>query len=313
MYKLKFTTLTPLHISNGETLDQNFHYTVFQDELYRIDHVKFSKILAKKENINFTNDISIDLVEGWVRKYQLEIIDNAYSYIIPIDQSFKLHLDNKVAQGRRQVIEFINSNGKFYVPASSIKGAFLTILGLETSGIQAGPNARINDKVVFYDSDFIDYKFFKVYRTENRPPANNLICLQPGAKFEMKLQKNGNLSINDLRAKLLNYSSTQINLALTNIGKYKSRKDQLKGADHFEKALEEIAKIKLKNNEYLINIGYGSGSWFKVFKDTIPKFKSKSPNPKRKGKLEVAHTTFSVLINNSLHHLGWCKLEIEEL
>lgn len=313
MYKFKFTTITPVHISNGENLDQSFHYTVFRDELYRIDHNKFSKLLAKKENIDFTKVIDLKTIENWVRKYQLEIIDNAYSYSVSIDDNFKTHLSNPRAQGRRQVIEFINSNGKFYIPASSIKGALLTVLGVSTSGIQAGPNADINDRIVFHDSDFIDSSNFRVYRTENRPPANNLICIKPNVKFEMSLVREGNLSIENLKSKLSEYSSTQINLALDNVVKYKSRTDQLKGADHFEKALEEIDRMKFRNDEYLINIGFGGGSWFKVFEGTVPKFNSKSPNPKRKGKPEEAHTTFSVSINNTLHHLGWCKLEIEEL
>lgn len=313
MYKLKFTTITPLHISNGETLDQNFHYTIFKDELHRIDHNKLAKILAKKENIDFTKNINLTLIENWIKKYQIDIVDYATSYTVRIDDNFKAHLSNPRAQGKRQVIEFINSNGKFYVPASSIKGALLTVLGLESSGIQPGPNANIIDKIVFQDSDFMDYSNFRVYRTENRPPANNLICLVPDSKFEMRLLKNGNLSINDLREKLTEYSNTQIKLALDKIVKYKSRRDQLKGADNFEKALEEIDKIKLREKEYLINVGYGGGSWFKVFENTVPMFNSKSPNPRRKGKKEEAHTTFSVLIKNTLHHLGWCKLEIEEI
>lgn len=313
MYKFKFTTITPLHISNGETLDQGFNYTVFKDELYKIDLIKFSRILAQKENIDFSKDITISVIENWVRKYQLSIIDEAFSYTVEIHESFKSHLNNPRAQGRRQVIEFINSNGKFYIPASSVKGSLLTVLGVNTSGIQAGNNARIQDKIVFHDSDFIDSGKFMVYRTENRPPATNLICLKPHQIFEMMLMKNGNISIDELRSRLNDYSKNQIELALTNIVKYKSRKDQLKGADHFEKALTEIESIKLEDGEYLINIGYGGGSWFKVFKDIVPKFKSKSPSPKRKGKDEEAHTTFSIAINNSLKHLGWCKLEIEEL
>ncbi len=313
MYKLKFTTLTPLHISNGETLDQGFHYTVFKDELYKIDLNKFSRLLAKKENINFTQDITISTIESWVRKHQLTIIDEAITYSLEIHNSFKNHLNNPRAQGRRQVIEFINSNGKFYIPASSVKGALLTVLGVDTSGIQAGEQADLKDKIVFYDSDFIDSSNFMVYRTENRPPANNLICLKPNCKFEMKLQKNGNLDIKDLKSKLEEYSKTQIKLALDKIVKYKSRKDQLKGADHFEKALIEIELVRLDKNEYLINVGYGGGSWFKVFKNIVPKFPSKSPSRTRKGKMEEAHTTFSISINNSLKHLGWCKLEIEKI
>jgi len=312
MYRFKFTTLTPVHISNGEELNYGFNYTVFKDELYKIDQNKLANILAKREKIDFTQDITIKTIENWVRKYQIDIVDNASLYSVEIDQSFKKHLENPRAQGRRQVIEFINSNGRFYIPASSVKGALLTVLGVSTSGIQPGENANIKDKIVFQDSTFIDQRNFMVYRTENRPPATNLICLKPGITFEMHLLKNGNLSIKELKEKLSNYSHTQIDLALKHIIKFKSRKDQLKGADYFEKALDEIAKLQLNSNEFLINIGFGGGSWFKVYENLIPKFKSKSPNPKRKGKFEEAHTTFSVLIDNTLYQLGWCKMEIEE-
>jgi len=313
MYKLRFTTLTPLHISNGETLDQGFNYTVSRDNLCKIDMNKFSKLIAAKEKIDFTADITLKTIDNWINKYQTDVINNASSYSVKIHPYFKSHLENPRARGQKQVIEFINSNGNFYIPASSIKGSILTILGKETTGIQAGPNANIKDKIVLNDSDIIGSDKFMVYRTENRPPSNNLICLKPGNQFEMNLRKKGNISIQELELKLSNFSTNQIDLALKKIVKFKSRSDQLKGADHFEKALHEIRNIKLRSNEYLINIGFGGGSWFKVFENKTPFFKSKSPNPKRKGKDEEAHTTFSVRLNNKLYHIGWCKLEIEAI
>jgi CRISPR/Cas system CSM-associated protein Csm5 (group 7 of RAMP superfamily) len=312
MVKLKFTTLTPLHISNGEVLDQNFHYKVYNNEVFKIDRNKLAAILAKKEKIDFSQDISTKNIESWISKYQIDIINNSSSYSVQFDNDFKSHLNNPKANGQRGINEFINSNGKFYIPGSSIKGALLTVLNINSLGIEAGENARIQDKFVIRDSEFIEDTNFMVFRTINRPPIISLLCLKPNTTFVIDIHKLGNLSISDLKLGLKNYSITQMKNALEKIIKYKSKTGRSNGADYFAKALEKPNTIKLENDEFLINIGYGGGSWFKVYEGEIPKFPSKSPKPNRKGKEEEAHTTFSVSINNVLHHIGWCKLKIEE-
>lgn len=310
MYKFNFTTITPLHISNGEVLDQNFHYTTFRDEVYKIDHFKFSRLIAKKEKIDFDNNITIRLIESWVKKHQLDIIDEAYIFNVKIHETFDSHLKNKRADGRRQIIEFINSNGKFYVPASSVKGALLTPLGETSLGINT-LDPHIKDKVVFYDSEVLDSNNFSVYRTENRPPQNNLICLDPGVTFSLLMRKKGKFDKKIFLEKLKSYTETQLNNLKREVAKFTSKRTgNLRKADLFLRAIEAINTL-VANDENIINIGYGGGSWFKIVEGKIPKFKSRLPN--KRNVLEPAHSSYSFAINRELVHIGWCKLEIEEL
>lgn len=310
MYKFNFTTITPLHISNGEELYQNFNYTAYRGDIYKINHLKFSQIVAKSENVDFTSDIGIEVIESWVKKYQLTIIDEATKYNVKIHETFNAHLENKRAVGRRQIIEFINSNGKFYVPASSVKGAILTPLGEPSLGIKH-QEPQIADRVVFNDSEELNSENFSVYRTENRPPENNLICLDPGVSFSLLMRKKGNFDKISFLKKLKSYTDTQLENLNHEVAKFTSKRTgKLRKADLFLRSIEEINKLAT-NNENIINIGYGGGSWFKITEGQIPKFKSKLPD--KRNVLEAAHSSYSFTIDRELTHIGWCKLEIEEL
>ncbi len=309
MLKFNFTTITPLNISNGETLDQNFNYTVFNGDLYKIDQTKFSKFLAANEKINFTENIETDKIEGWVKKHQIKIIDDLSSYSVKIHPSFQEHLNNQRAVGKRQVIEFINSNGNFYIPASSIKGALLTPYGLKSLGILPGDASRLQDKIVFYDSEKINSSNFSVYRTTNRPPQVNLICMDPDVTFSLLMRKNGLFDKDVFIGKLKSYMESQIKSLKKEVEKFKTSNSSEK-ADLFLRAVKQIDE-RIQNKEVVINIGFGGGSWFKIHEGKIPKFKSK--RSLKKNVEEPAHTTHSFTINQELTHIGWCKLEIEEV
>lgn len=310
MYKFNFTTITPLHISNGEELYQNFNYTAYRGDIYKINHIKFSRMIAKIENVDFTSDIGIKLIESWFKKHQLSIIDDAFIYSVKIHETFNAHLENQRAIGRRQIIEFINSNGKFYIPASSVKGALLTSLGETSLGINH-QDPHIEDRVVFYDSEELNSENFSVYRTENRPPENNLICLDPGVTFSLLMRKNGKFDKSNFLKKLKSYTDTQLENLNREVAKFTSKRTgKLRKADLFLRSIEEINTLAA-NDETIINIGYGGGSWFKISEGHIPKFKSKLPN--KRNVLEPAHSSYSFTIDRELAHIGWCKLELEEL
>lgn len=334
MYKFTFTTVTPLHISNGEVLDQNFHYTAFNGDIYRIDHLKFSKLIAQNEKIDFTSNITAKVIESWVRKHQLTIIDKTSAYSVKIHESFQAHLENKRAEGKREIREFINNNGKFYIPATSIKGAIITVLNKTLFNFQEVENgetrnialkqdflgikelrykgkilieANINDKFVLNDSNFIDGSKFSVFRFD-RPPEQNLICLDAGEKFTILIRRKGNLDIDLLKNNLTLYSKLQAQTANKYIQLFERNKGkETKGSIFFKESLKNLNNYisNLKEKEYLINIGFGGGAYFKLFTDVerIPK------NTRR----EFIHTSYTIDLNDIRSHIGWCKLEIEEL
>lgn len=309
MIKFKFTTLTPLHISSGEELGFGLDYVIRWNMFCKVDFVKLAEKLAGKNIFNFSENYSIREIVNVINKNKRLFEKQDYSYRLTIRKDFYELVNNPRAEGQKYVKEFINSNNRFYIPASSIKGALLTILGIERLGIDPN-NAHIEDKFVFRDSDFIPYENFCLMLTTNRPPKTCLICLKKDVEFDMYVMKNGKLNLDTLRVKLSNYSSKQIELAKSKIQKFKSQTSTPKGADIFYEALENISNVSLSNDEYLINIGFGGGSWFKVFEGEEPKFKSKSP--RRKGQFEEAHTSVSFKMNNEINHIGWCKFKIEE-
>lgn len=239
MYKFNFTTVTPLHISNGEDLDQNFHYTAYRGDVYKINHLKFSQLIAKREKLDFSEEITTRTIESWIKKHQLTIIDDASSYKVKIHETFQVHLNNKRADGKREIREFINSNGKFYIPASSIKGSILTPLGINLLGIN--PNdPSINAKVVIFDSSEIDSSKLSVFRFD-RPPEQNLMCLDPGVKFSIELRKKGNLDVESLKNNLVLYSRTQIKKAKKFIEIFEKNKGrETKGSIYFKESLKNL-------------------------------------------------------------------------
>jgi CRISPR/Cas system CSM-associated protein Csm5 (group 7 of RAMP superfamily) len=202
------------------------------------------------------------------------------------------------------VQEFINSNGSHYIPASSVKGALLTILKRESLGIIN----NIQQKFVINDSPNIPSSEFSVYRTGFGRPPVNLICLNPGTNFQINIQKLGDLSIKTLREKLSSHFPDQITKAKNVVKRFLSQKNLDAGANSFYDILEGLENLTLANDEYLFNLGFGGGSWFKIYSDTPP---FKFSNPGKKGKKEEAHTVF-LTIDDYTDPIGWCKLKIEE-
>lgn len=308
MLTLKFKTITPLHISNGEELGVNIDYIISQNKFLRLNQIKLAQFLAKQKAFDFSKSYDFKAIEAIVKRYSTEIYDSESSYIIDINEKVIEYLKRPGAQGKHFVKEFINSNGRFYIPASSVKGALLTALGLEKLGIDNSVGT-IEQKFVIMDSNFIDERNFIVYKTEPGRPTVNIICLKSNTEFNIQVNKKGVLNIQTLKSKLKEYNKKQINSVIENVEKYKSRiKNRLNGADYFIEALNNILVNNLAQDELLINLGFGGGSWFKIFSNVPP---PKFYNRKTKSD-EIAHTVFTICVNNSYQQLGWCKLKIEE-
>lgn len=297
-----------MHISNGNELAYGLEYTLKNDVFRKYNFARISNVLASNNAFDFSQNLNLNNIVNIIDQYTDNYSQEDFFYEIKRDRRFYELTKNQRAEGQKYVQEFINTNGKFYIPGSSIKGVLLTVLNLNQLGIKNDETGSIEQKFVIRDSNFIDQDNFIVLTTENRPPSINLMCLKAGVKFDIDVIKTGTLKKEELINKLKEYSNTQIRLALRNIQNFKGTEGREKGADIFEKGLESISNLKLQKDEYLVNLGFGGGSWFKAYKNTVPKFKSKSRA--RRNQEEPAHTSFSIMLNQQISHIGWCKIKI---
>lgn len=307
MIKLKFRTITPLHISNGDEIAQNLHYIVNGKQIFVIDTLKASYYLAKNKIFDFSKSYTLENIRSIIDKRKNELAEFAANYSIKMESEFEKYLQHENRVGRTYIHEFINVNGKYYIPASSIKGALLTVLHKSSLGINP-QNALINDKFVIHDSDYLDSNFLKIFRTISGRPPINIMCLTPNTDFGITIQKINPDIIPELRKKLESYSIEQISKAKKNIKEYIDPEKGDSGANIFNNLLTDILETRIDSDEYLINLGFGGGSWFKIFSDASP---PKFLNRKTR-RDEKAHTTFGITEEDKQYHLGWCKLKIEE-
>ena len=311
MIKLNFETLTPLHISNGNQLAYNLEYVVIDNEFAKLNS-RAHKRLAENNLFDFHKNYKFYELIKLIEKNKNIFDETCFDYKIDTAEAFEKFLNNERRDGRKIVQEFINTNGNFYVPGSSVKGMLTTILARNprTNPLGINPkNPTIADKFVITDSDFISAENF-IVDVAQRPPSINLIVLDAGRKFTCQIRSKGNLNVEELRKKLESYSFLQLQKAKAKVKHFKNIERKPGGATNYYNFIERLSEsLNLAKDEYLVNLGFGAGSYYKLFENApIPKFK----NPGRNWKKEEAHTTFMVDIENKLYQLGWCKLTIEE-
>lgn len=315
MLKFNFTTITPLHISNGEDLQKDFHYIYRLGEgelkrFFKLNPIKTAQLLAKNENLNFHSQYNASDIERLISKNAAKLVESSTEYWLACHKSFHDHINNPRANGRYEVKEFINSNGAFYIPGSSVKGALLTVLQMASLGINV-MDAKIGDRVVFRDSNPIPQDDFIVLRTAGGRPEVALQCLKRQKTFSLLMTKIGLFRKDDFVKKLKEYNRQQLTNLLREVSRFKSRSaDNERAADFYLRSLAGIEKM-IAEDALIINLGFGGGSWFKINKGEVPMFPSRAP--RSRGQREAAHTTNVFSLDTGLAHIGWCKLEIEEV
>lgn len=310
MLILHFKTITPVFIASGKVLEENFHYRIDDNQLKKYNE---SKIIADLESkIDIQECLSIGTL---TQKIVEQHYTNAsfFDYCIEIDETFKSFFYEHERTGKNEVYEFISGNGKFYVPGSTIKGCLRTVLGcdsLRSNPLKKDGNDRqkkINgqkpefpqNRFVIRDSNPISNENFGVYHFE-RPVGQTFIAMKPDTGFSIVIPKQGIVTKKMLEDGIKSYFSSQIKLAKVELKKYNKRNDQDLPA---RKAFIKIGK---KNGQLLVNLGFGGGSWFKVWKSIVPKF-----NKNKKSK-EIPTTTYYYGVAPDLTHIGWCSVEVEE-
>ncbi|GMU87664.1 MAG: hypothetical protein AMXMBFR48_29050 [Ignavibacteriales bacterium] len=303
MHKLIVKTITPLHIGGNEQLALNLDYIVSNQHVAILNRDELVKYLAKNKVFNFNKNYSYQDVGNIVKSHAEKLPDTAISRKLSMSDGFKEYLGQHRIEGKMHIGEFINDGRNYYLPASSVKGAMLTGLGLKELGINS-ESPRLKDRFIMTDSDPIPARFFVILRTvEGRPPIN-IVCIKQNVEIELLIKRTGLLDIDSTITSCSEYSKEQLMRALEYLRVSKSSKSPFKigGIENFEEALSSIREYPIKTGEFLMNIGFGGGGWFKVTKGINPTDKGKSPE-----------TSFEFDISGNMTHIGWCVCRFEEV
>ena len=150
-YKIRLTSLTPLHIGTGEFYDPT-NFIIDNGYLYEFDEMEFFKNLDNRGKQNFLRAVESQANESLfevhrVIKQNKNIAKKAYNHKVQVSKGIEKDYENKVGRtvqiegGRRinkrkvfnqfQIAKTsrLPNNKKVYIPGSSIKGALLTAFG----------------------------------------------------------------------------------------------------------------------------------------------------------------------------------------
>ncbi len=300
---LQFETLTPIHISTGNKLVFGIDYIVTEKEnqFFRLNH---KKILKKYSYFEIGKNQSVRAIQNYFFKFfgnKNLNLDDVSDFKISVSEMFLRKYNNLNLNGNLEVKEFPNQNGNFYIPASSVKGALLTILEKRSSS----DNPAFS-KIIMRDS------FLKAGQMNveilNRGKRNNqwidvyAINLKVGESFEVEVLNDISNQILYLNEKSKNYYRKELEKAKKGLENFLKLNRFNVFENHFYQSLKKIETNlqNLKKDEFILNLGFGGTSYFKIFTD------AQSPRSRNDSNQNV-HTAF---IDENKNHLGWCKVKI---
>lgn len=202
MNNLKIEVLSPVHIGDSDTkiLSSLSDFIKEDDNIKLLDHKKLENIFA--ENPQFMEDYIKEVkvhsgksysLDQFLRKYKIGSEEVTSAEMIPVIGDFNA----------KEIHPFISSNGKKYIPGSTIKGAIRNSLAYiylkeHQDMIQkinqrnfepkSKPNFNFEDKNIFGKDPFNDIlKYLQVY--DSRPFPENTYAVYSSRNYHLKKQK----------------------------------------------------------------------------------------------------------------------------
>jgi len=257
-YKIRLTTLSPIHIGNGEVYEP-ISYIIDEGYLYSFNEfLVLDKLVEKKVNLDLKQLEDIANLVEFFKSYKKFIIENNLyiSKISVAEDIAKLYSNdygnsnnNDDSFNQMLILKNISTynpkNSKFepYIPGSSIKGALQTVLDLSVEDSQ---------KLKVSDCIGINVKNQIAWAVRNKIPQK-LEIISKNSTFEFYISKSNQWDFDELKDKLNTH---------------------FKRADH-KQFLAYEREIRFKN-QFLLRVGRFVGQKFMSNNEDIKEPKTRT-------------------------------------
>jgi len=262
-FKIKLTTLSPIHIGNGEEYEP-INYVIRDNKLYNFNEQIVIEKLFERDG-SLPSDAKLSDMYSLVAFFRKEadfIIDNKlYKNSISISKDisklyskdFGISNNNDKSINQMLILKQISTfnpySGNFepYIPGSSIKGVLQSVLEFS---VEESQKLKVSDAIGLNVNNHIAWS---IRKTSKGSISQKLEIISKGSTFEFFLTKKNSLSIDDIREQLHNfYKNANIGLFLNYSKDLKSNEGLLRigrycGKEFIVKNLLEKDKPKTKS------------------------------------------------------------------
>jgi CRISPR/Cas system CSM-associated protein Csm5 (group 7 of RAMP superfamily) len=278
-YRLKITTLSPVHIGDGTELEP-ISYVIQDKFLYSFDeNYVLENILKDNKNIDINNLENMDTLVEFFKSYKDFIIKNQlYKSKIAVAKDIAKLYDNNYGQSNNNDESFnqmliqkniatINpytNQYEPYIPGSSIKGAFQTILCLS---VDESRLLKVSDTIGLKVENQIAWS---LRESKKSKIPQKLEVISKGSIYKFEISKSNIFSFKDLKEKLhqfyqdndsqayLNFSREvrKENQFLLKIGRYIGQKFMANNPDIKQPKTKAMFSISEKNSKVELPFGW---------------------------------------------------------
>jgi len=309
-------TVTPVHIGNGE----EWSFLDYFIENGKVNILNTNAIFESLNDTQIIDNLSKEIKEKIING-QVQINPKEFfGKYIDVSKYIIKRIESDEISGKVKIKKFINQQGRYYIPGSSIKGAIRTAYFFDFFDKNIDALVDVLENKSEITSDFFKYfhvtdsqfisdskmKIIKTIRHNNEKNKEGIPIYLEGIKegsivnFEIKIDDRSKITIEDIKNSVRNLTTTVCDYETNNN----------KNPDFMKNFYNEIKK----NNEIYLNLGFGGGYLVKTIylllwkhKKDISLIKNNMPLKKKQKVNTFSDFPRTKVIYNK-KPIGWVKI-----
>ncbi|MGV2928380.1 type III-A CRISPR-associated RAMP protein Csm5 [Macrococcus capreoli] len=264
-YKVKLTTLAPVHIGSGNKITKNeYLYNSMEQYVSFIDGAKLTKYLKQKQllqkYITFLSNERSPILMTFLKQNNIQTNEwhQFISYTERVNQGKTDGRYGKQSINKKMndIHTFIrDGRGVVYIPGSSLKGAFRTVLlksfSEDTKDNELFKKIKISDSLPCTNEELAIYQKIDVNKRDNPMPLyRECIIPKTTIEFDMVIEDEV-ITINEIKNAFKRFNQNYVEKWLSGIAKTDG------GSEFFQK--ETIFKAIQSDDDCYLYLGGGSG------------------------------------------------------